>query len=188
MTYSVYVKTGPFVNNAAPGISANMLNSVENYLVAQNHASTDTYINADGNGNLTVTALNITPVPVIVSGTVSGTTALYQYMIGTVKRALVIWTNYKSSSAQSLTLPVAFTNNSYWIVSELQGGKLEGLSSGTAQTFSVLSTVAVTGGSQGSQAFLNGWSQGLCRGGCDTIRITVTGTTAASAIALIEGV
>ena len=101
---------------------------------------------------------------------------------------MVIWANYKSAAAQTLKLPVAFGGNSVWQITEMQGGRLEGLASGTAQTFSVMATMAVAGGTQGSQAFLNSWSFGLCRGGFDTVRITITGTTPASAMAIIEGV
>lgn len=187
MTSFTYTKTGPFNNNSAPGISASFVNNVENELAALNNAATDTNITSDTNGVFAARALNVSPVAVSVSGTVSGFATAVMYFTGTIKRVLVWFQGYKSASAQSLTLPVAFTGTSLWTVTELQGGKIEALASGSAQTFSIQTAIAVGGGSQTAQAFINSWSTGLCRSAFDTVRVTVTGTTATSAVVTIEG-
>lgn len=187
MTSFTYTKHGPFNNNSAPGIDGSFLNAVENELVALNNAATDTNITSDTNGVFTAKALNVSPVAVSVSGTVSGFCTMVEYFTGTMKRVLIWLNGYKSASAQTLPLPVAFTGTSLWTVTELQGGKMEALSSGSAQTFSIMTAIAVGGGSQTSQAFINSWSIGLCRGVFDTVRVTVTGTTAASSVITIEG-
>lgn len=158
-----YTKTGPFVNGGAPGISATFLNNVENWIEQVD--------------NTTV---------VTVSGSVSGSASLYQFLQGTVKAALVTWNNYKSSGAQNLALPLAFTSQSLWWVGDLQGGTIAGTLSGTSQTFSVMTALALGGGSESAQAYLNNFSLGMLRSGFDTVKLTVS-TNAASSLAFIIG-
>jgi hypothetical protein len=122
-----------------------------------------------------------------VKGTVSGQVLINQYISGFVTRLQVSLSNYKSGAAQTLKLPYNIAGPSVWQVTELQGGKVEALANGTAQTFSVQTTLAVGGGSQAPQTFMNSWSFGMCRTGFDTIRITVTGTTPATCMFTIEG-
>ena len=52
LLFTGYANTGPFVNNAPPGISATFLNNVENFLDTINSAATDSHISADGAGSL----------------------------------------------------------------------------------------------------------------------------------------
>src|SRR5258708_6931061 len=52
-----YANTGPFTNNATPGISATFLNNIENFLDSITSAPYDSHITADGSGNLTVVSL-----------------------------------------------------------------------------------------------------------------------------------
>lgn len=191
MTYITYTNTGPFVNGGAPGISASFLNALETFC----HAGWfDSQITSDTNGDLTAVgfvvnggAMGVNTTPVVAAGSVSGTASLYEYFNGAVKRCLLFLNNYKSAAAQSLTLPTAFTNFSYWIVSELQaGGQVEGLLGGGAQTFSVLTALALAGGTQNPQASLKSWSQGMLRSAFDTLRVTQT-ATATTGLILIEG-
>lgn len=185
-TYALY---GPFVNGGAPGVNQTFLNALETFLVALNTLSTDPNVTASG-GIATLLALMLNPTPVTVTGSVSGTASLYQYFQGSVKRALILFDNYKSGAAQTLALPVAFTKSAKVEVCESQAQTLEflsGGSGGTAQTISVLSTVAATGGTQGPFSTIKSWSFGQVRTAFDTVRLTFT-TTAASGYATIEGV
>lgn len=129
------------------------------------------------------------PPVVSVNGSVSGTVSLYEYLTGPApKRAFVTWNNYKSGAAQTLILPVPFTFQAQFLVSETQGQTIEFLSSGTAQTCSVMNSAfnAGSGGTQTPQTFTKSWSFGHVRTGFDTIRFTFT-TTAASGQMTLEG-
>jgi hypothetical protein len=142
-------------------------------------------INANGI-DLLSGAFNPKITPVSVNGSVSGTAQLYQYMQGTVKRCLVYFNNFKDATSRNLVLPVAFSSVSMWQTSEMQGGSLDALSGGVSQTFSILTALALAGGTQNPQTSIKGWSFGMCRTAFDTLKITITGT-AATGLALIEG-
>ncbi len=62
MTFSNYSNKGPFTDNVVPpGISANFLNGIENFLdQIVSSATADSHITADGNGNETAVALTLT--------------------------------------------------------------------------------------------------------------------------------
>jgi len=166
----VYTLTGPFTDGSAPGISASFLNNVENYL---QYAVSDSSLSSTA-GILTVLGLKDNPAPVQVTGSVSGTCTLWQPLQGTVKICFVIANNYQSGGAQTLTLPVPFTSLSHWWTTELQGGKAEGLSSGTAITFSIQITQALSGGTKNPQTYINQYSTGMARSAFDTLRMTCT--------------
>lgn len=58
MSWANYANTGPFVNNAAPGISATFLNNIESFLdqvIAP--AAGDSHYTTDGAGNLTTVSV-----------------------------------------------------------------------------------------------------------------------------------
>ena len=134
-------------------------------------------------------ALNLQTAPVTVSGSVSGTASLYQILTGTVKITVVECINYKSAAAQTLALPVAYTQGgSHWVADELQGGQVEALAAGVAQTFSVRTALPTSsgGGSQIPLTVLRGWSDGACRTAFDTVRVTST-TNAATCVITIVG-
>jgi hypothetical protein len=177
------------VNGSPPGLDASFFNAVETMLAGGWFDST---VVSNGSGVVTLNgmvingAIQCNPAAVTVSGSISGTCTLYQYMTGTVKRCMIVCNNYRSASAQNLVLPVAFTGNSYWIVSELSSGTIEAMKVGASQVFSVWVTQAAAGGTQSSNTGLNTWSQGLCRAGFDTVKITVT-SSVASSVHLIEG-
>lgn len=145
-------------------------------------------ITTNGSGILALPGLSLNPTAVQVTGSVSGTATLYQLFYGAVKLVVVSHANYRSAAAQTLALPTAFSSNSYWWTTDYQGGKVEALASGTAQTFSVLTALALAGGTQNPQTALNGYSQGMCRTAFDTVRITVTGASNATGLTIILGV
>lgn len=178
-----YTPTGPFVDGSPPGMSAAFFNNVENWIV---NAVSDSSLSSTA-GILTMLGAKINTPAVSVSGSVSGTASLYEILQGTVKAGLIYWNGYRSGGAQTMALPTALTATSYWWVSETQGGTLEALLSGTAQTFSVVTALALGGGTQQSQSYLKQHSQGMCRTGFDTVRITVT-SSVASGIAFFIGV
>ena len=167
------------------------MNGIRNFCLA---GWFDSAITSDHSGVLTTSGVivngyqQLNPTAVTVNGSVSGNVAMYQHWTGTnLKRVTLIWNGYKSAAAQTLALPTAFSFISYWIVSDLQtNGKIEGLSSGTAQTFSVLTGLALGGGTTGAQTYLQSYSQGMCRAGFDTVRITCT-VNASNGICIIEG-
>lgn len=176
--------------NGTTAVNATNMNHIETFLSTINSAATDGNISA-ALGILTALGMSINPTAVTVSGSVSGSATLYQLFSGTVKLVLVSHNNYKSAASQTLALPTAFTGNSYWWTMELQGGKVEALSGGsggTLQTFSVLTTLNISGGTQNPQTQLNSWSQGGCRNGFDTFRITVTGASSATGLTFMFGV
>jgi hypothetical protein len=179
-----YTRYGPWTDGTAPGIAAEFLNPVEDVLVALNSAATDSNISALV-GILTVLGMKINPTPVAVSGSVSGSVNLYQLFSGNIKLVAAYYNNYRSAAAQTLALPTAFTTTSYWWTMDLQTGKAEALLSGTPQTFSVLTAIGISGGTQNPQTWLNGWSQGGCRAGFDTLRITVTSASATGLVVML---
>jgi hypothetical protein len=161
-----YVRYGnPWVDSGPPDIAASFLTALENWIMGVDQ-----------------------PTPVTVTGSVSGSASLYQYLTGTVKVLTINWNNYKSSGAQSLLLPVPFTQNGLVQVCESQGQTLEFLSSGTPVTISVQNTInAGSGGAQLPSTTILSWSFGQIRAGFDTVRLTFT-STAASGYARIEGI
>lgn len=159
-----YTPTGPWTNGGAPGISAAFLGNIENWITQVDNTTS-----------------------VSVSGSVSGTATLYQFLQGVVKGAIVVLSNYKSSGSQTLALPVAFSTTSYWWTTDFQSGKIEALLSGSAQTFSVITALALGGGTESPQTFLESFSQGQCRSGFDTVRITST-SGGAGGLTVIFGV
>lgn len=159
-----YTPTGPWTNGGAPGISAAFLGNVETWIGQVDNTTT-----------------------VVATGSVSGTATLYQFLQGVVKGAVVVFSNYKSAAAQTLALPVAFSTASYWWTTDFQSGKIEALLSGAAQTFSVITAFGLSGGTESPQAFLDSFSQGQCRAGFDTIRVTST-TNGTGGLTVIFGV
>ncbi len=131
-------------------------------------------------------ALTLNPPSVALAGSVSGTVNCYEYIQGTFKRCLVIWNNYKSAAAQTLTLPSAYTFGAYFQAGETQAQTIEFLSGGVAQTCSVQATVAAAGGTQAPEVWTKSWSQGQVRTGFNQLRFTFT-ATAAGGFMILEG-
>lgn len=186
MPNASYTEYGPFTNGAAPGINQTFLNALETFLLAINTLATDPNITASG-GIATLLALALSPTPVQVTGSVSGTATLYQYQQGTVKKGIVYWANYKSGAAQTLALPVAFTTGALAQTGETQGQTIEFLSGGSPVTLSVLTTLNPTGGTETSEGSIKAWSSAQIRTAFDTIRLTFTGSNA-SGYMIFEGI
>lgn len=150
-----YTVTGPFVNGGSPGISAQFLNNVENWIEQVDNTTS-----------------------VSATGSVSGTVTLYEYLQGVVKAVVVHWANYKSAAAQTLALPSAFTAGALVWTGETQGQTLEFLSSGSAQTMSAFNTMNSSGGTENPATTLFSLSFAQVRTGFDSIRFTFTSTNA----------
>ena len=182
-----YSKTGPFTNVGAPGISASFLNNIENFLVTVNSAATDSHFTSSGNGIFNALGLAVSPTAVSVSGT-SGTASLYQFWSGTVKGALVYWSNFANTSAQNLTLPTAFASIGYFLVGETQNGTVTFTSSGTGVVCSVQNTIASAGGTQSPMTNLKGGSQGHTRGGFNVVQLLLNGGVNATGMVVVIGI
>src|SRR5438270_1170896 len=163
MSYTRY--GNPWTDNAPPDISASFLTALESWILGVDQ-----------------------PTPVTVTGSVSGSASLYQYLTGTVKVLVINWNNYKSAAAQTLTLLVPFTQNGLVVVCESQVQTVEFLAGGTPVTISVMDTISAgSGGTQLPSTTIKSWSIGQVRAAFDTVRLTFT-STAASGYARIEGI
>ena len=91
-----YNPTGPWTNNAAPGIQASFLNNLEAYIAW-----------AEGDASAQVT----------VTGTTAGSATCYQFLQGGLKGLFLYFAGYRNSTAteQLLALPVGFTTYAGWI-------------------------------------------------------------------------
>lgn len=92
---SGYTPTGPWTNNAAPGITATFLGNVESWIQQ-----------TEGDSGA-----------VVVSGTTAGNATLYQFFQGSLKGLLLMFNGYRNSTAteQTILLPVAITTYALYI-------------------------------------------------------------------------
>lgn len=143
-----YVKTGPFISGAAPGIDAGFLNNVENFLVTVNSAATDASISASAGvlsplGLIVGSSLTqLTPHNTVKNGSTSGTMTVSEYFVGSssLKIVLVSYNNYKNAgSANNVALNAAFTSGA-----QLWAGFIQGTAfklSGSTQGISVITAL-----------------------------------------------
>jgi hypothetical protein len=132
-----------------------------------------------------------TPGPPSVSGQTSGTATLYQILHGTVKKFVVIFTNYRNNANQYLTLPTAFTTRGWFNIGDTGGGHIAfytGGSGGSTVSCNLITSFASGGGGiAGPQSFTAYYSIGQINAGFDTIQLQ-TNSSAASGIMTVEGV
>jgi hypothetical protein len=178
-----YGRYGPFTDDEEPGMSAEFINPLEDFLVSVNSAATDSHITADGNGRI---GASLTGTQ--ISGQVSGTATLYQPQIGTIKEAIISFANYRNNAAQTITFPVAFTVRAYVQTTETNNDAIAFLNSGSAQTVKIITTLASTGGSQNGITSIKQWSMGLVDGPFDTIQIGTGASTAFNALIILKGI
>lgn len=171
-----YTNTGPFTNGTSPGISAAFLNAIEAFLDSINTAAYDTHISSSVGivtllGLIVNGAIQTNPTAVTVTGTTSGTAVLYQFLIGTVKAAILFDNGYRNSTTteQTISLPTPFTSKCLVFTGNIQ--TLTPYSSGTAQTNTVrvLSTIAAAGGSSTLQNNISAYSIGYFTSNFDAI-------------------
>lgn len=186
-----YTKTGPFVNNSAPGISANFLNNVENELVAINSAATDSHITADGTGLLTALGLNVNCTPVIMNGSTSGNVALRQPCRGpNFKLVIMHFNSFRNNGGktQGIVLPTAFLDRSVVLCGDLPSTGISFQKSGVSNSVAIKNTInASSGGTVTNATLLHGNSWGEILGGWDTMIVPTGGSIAVSGVMFIVG-
>lgn len=164
-----YSPEGPFVNGGSPGLDASLFNNIENF-IQQLEGDTGS---------------------VVLNGQTSGTATLYQVMQGTYKKFLVIFSNYKNTGNQYITLPVAFVSRGWFNIGDTGGGHISfytGGSGGSTVGCNVLTSFASGGGGiAGPQSFTSYYSIGQINAGFDTINFQAN-SSAANGIMIVEGV
>src|SRR5579885_553302 len=146
--YGGYVLTGPFTNGSAPGISANFLNNIEDWMAT-----------VDG---------DIANAPSL-SGSTSGVALLYQFFSGVHKVIYIYLNGFRNggASAQNITFPQAFTSALKITTADTNTFSL--LTSGTAQNIAILTALGAGGGTTVSQTTMGSYSLGWCNHAIDTI-------------------
>jgi hypothetical protein len=165
---SGYTSTGPFNNGASPGISANFLNNIENWI---------NQVEGDINS-------------VVLSGGSAGTATCYQVLQGTFKYTLITLSGFKTGgSAQQITLPVAYTFGAY--IRTTEGEAMSVRSGGTDQTTRTMTGFPSGAGNAGvsvSSTVFNGWSFVHTVSGFNQFNFGASWTATRSGFILIEGV
>lgn len=107
MSLVTYTASGPWTNNAPPGISAAALTAIEAFLTA---GAWDTNASYDGSGNQTLNSVKAS-ANATLAGTTAGSMTVYQPLQGTFKLAFVLFNGYENTTAteQKLSLPAAFS-------------------------------------------------------------------------------
>lgn len=164
-----YTQVGPFTDNSAPGIDHNFLNGLESWI---RQAEGDT-------GS------------VVANGQTSGTATLYQVLQGVVKKFIIIFSNYKNTASQYLTLPTAFTKYSWFNIGNTGAGHIvfrSGGSGGSTVNCDLITSFSSAGGTIASpQSFTCNYSVGMIEGGFDTVELQ-TNSSAANGLMIVEGV
>ena len=115
-----YAATGPWTNNAAPGISGAALNEIEGWIQQVDNSPA-----------------------VTINGSTSGTASLYMPFTGFFKCVFVQLSNFRNGggSAQTITLPVAFTNSFFGFTGQCTSFSL--VKSGSTQTVQQITILSV---------------------------------------------
>ena len=163
-----YTPTGPWTNNAAPGIQASFLNNLENWI---QQTEGDTGAN-------------------IVSGSTSGTATLYQFFQGTYKYVFIVVSSSYNSTLKTIALPVAFTTRAF-LRTKNNPGPMRFLASGSpVNMFMVTGFNSTTGAETTSAAQTSttagSGQQGQIAGAFDTVELSATGAVGPATI-IIEG-
>lgn len=176
-----YGRYGPFTDDEEPGMSAEFLNPLEDFLVSINSAATDSRLTSDGNGRL-----NLNTVGNSVTGQTSGTATLYQMSTGIIKEFVLVLSNYRNTASQTITLPTAFVAGGQGYVGNTVGNSYSFLLSGTAQNLRVLTTIGTSGGgaNPATTVFLNSVFEVVA--GFDTIRLN-TSSGASNGFLILKG-
>lgn len=192
MSYSTYTPSGPWTNNAPPGISAAALTAIESFLAA---LWGDSQITSNGSGIETVVGLitgsgllSLAAHPQSISGSTSGTLTINEYMTGTgFKAILCYFNNYRNSgAAQSVTLNTAFTVGAACF--NLGGNGLNLLAGATSQQIVALTTLGGTSsGSTTNVTNLLPWSIGSCMAAITGIKEPGSNGSAATGLFVIIG-
>jgi len=163
-----YTSTGPFVNGAAPGISATFLNNVENWI---NQVEGDIS-------------------SVVLSGGTAGTATCYQVMQGTFKYTLIQLSGFRTAgSPQQITLPVAYTFGAYIRTTDLETMSVRsGGSDQTTRTMTAFPSGAGVAGGSVSGTVFNGWSFVHTVSGFNQFNFGASWSANRSGFVVIEGV
>ncbi|SRR5579885_1268950 len=168
--YGGYVLTGPFTNGSAPGISANFLNNIEDWMAT-----------VDG---------DIANAPSL-SGSTSGVALLYQFFSGVHKVIYIYLNGFRNggASAQNITFPQAFTSSLLIRVSDTNTFSL--LSSGVAQNIGIINgfpSSGTSGGTYFTATTCPGCLTGFCNHAIDTISFIGGAASAHTGLIILEGI
>jgi hypothetical protein len=171
-----YIKTGPFNNGGAPGVAAPFLNAIENFLVLVTSAAVDPNITSNGAGVESMIAANLNPTAITTNGATSGAMSLYQPLRGTLKVAIIVLAGFRNGSgpAQTLVLPAPFTGRSKYFAGDMTATRSQVLLTGVAQSIAVVTTMAGSGGTDGTATVFTGSpgrSNGEILAGWDTFSV-----------------
>ena len=138
-----YNPTGPFNNNAAPGLSNTFFNNLEAYIAW-----------AEGDASAQVT----------VTGTTAGSATCYQFIQGAFKAFFLYYNGYRNSTAteQLLALPVGFTAYCLWFAGAIPQTHLFTGSTQVLNSVKVVTTIS-NGGSAGGvtqESLFQGYAMG----------------------------
>lgn len=115
----------------------------------------------------------------------AGDSALYQPFQGTFKLILQLWNGYNNGGTNvDWALPAAFISTAYFWVGETQGGTVTFVSAGVGRVCSVQNTVSSAGGTQNAGTNLKAWTNGMTRGGFDTIRLNFSSSATGLMVAI----
>lgn len=190
---SSYVKTGPFTNGTAPGINGTFLNTVENALV---NSVIDPNVAANGSGTVTLLglicngAIQTNPSVVTVNGTTSGAAQLYQFLVGTVKGAILYLNGYRNATTteQTISFPTPFTSKCLVMTGNIQntltpyfGGSAE------SNTIRIYTSLASSGGAGTLSSTIKLYSIGFITSNFDAIGLGISQSTATNDIVIFLG-
>lgn len=188
----MYTKTGPFVNNSQPGISATFLNNVENQLVAINSAATDAHISADGTGLLTTLGLNVNATPTTINGATAGSITLYQPFRGpSFKVVIMRLTGFRNNGGhtQGIVLPSAFTGRCKVWAGDMPSTGVQFQKSGVTQSIAIATSTVTTGNTSTNVTtlFRHTYGEILSASGWDTMIVPTGGTGTTDGVILVVG-
>ena len=129
------------------------------------------------------------------NGSVGGSITCYPLATGTIKLYAVYWNLFSSTVTKTLTLPVAFTQGIFAGIAISIGvggnGGCQVISSGTAQTVKVLTTLPTSGTTAGvfstGSSIYEGWIFGIYNQAIDSIT-ALTNTGAHSGAVFLIGI
>jgi hypothetical protein len=186
-----YVQYGPWEDGGSPGISAEFLAPLEDFLLSINSAAYDSHVSSDGSGKLSIVTLNAVPSTVTLNGGTAGTAVLVQDMVGSIKRVIVTLNGFRTAgSAQTIAIPVPFTKQCFVRSGNLgsatgfNGFQLVG--SSVAQSVGLITALSASGGTNTSMTTIFGHSLGECFHAVDTISfVASSGSNASGSFELV---
>ena len=152
-----YTPTGPWTNNAAPGVQASFLNNLEAYIA---------WAEGDASSQVTVT------------GTTAGSATLYQFLQGGLKGFFLYFNGYRNSTSteQLLALPVGFTTYGLWLSGSIPQTHMYAGSTQINNKINVVTSISngTNAGLPTLESFFQGFATGEVFAGFDHIGLGVS--------------